>query len=471
MTPAPSTEWVRAEAKRLAPLLEGQHAVVISGPDADTSAAVALAIAHLHGATRRVAIADLVGDVRVLTEAVFGGDEDPHGISDSFLYGVSLNRIARPIDPSGNVFLMPSGTEPVALEAVYRNDRWRRLGAGFQQVGALLLVVAVRDVNGFDSLCQYVGALLPVGESSPPAIPDVQTLWLAPPPPPAERVRQVERARVVATEDRGQRQSRMLATLAAAAAVVLLGLAAWPKVQSRFASEPSDSAATDSTRLADSSNPDDTTASEAAGTIAVEAAIGPPVANGAAATDSASAARTASAPTRAPRTGALVVANPGDADRAASFAVYFVSANTVDEARPPARVDALAAVAVSPVPIGPSAARWFRVTVGAGADSAQAVALLNRLRQADQIGANSGSIIRVPYAFRLEEGLAVEMTSDAIARWAQRGIRAYALRQTSGDVTVYTGAFQTPIQATMLADSLHGVGIPPTLVYRTGRTF
>lgn len=466
-----SADWVQEEARRLAPLLEGQFAAVVSGPNPEAAAAIALAIAKLHGATRRVAIADLVGDVPVLRDAVVGDDDDPHGISDSFLYGVSLNRIARPIDPSGNVFLMPSGTEAVAMESVYRNDRWRRLGAGFQQVGALLLVVAVRDVAGFDALCQYVGALLPVGESSRPSIPDVKTLWLAPPPPPPEAVRKVERAREVATEDKGQRQSRLLATLAAAAAVVLLGLAAWPTVQARFfpdsigAVDAESQVAADSSAmsLSDGSAGEAQAANEAAGTIAVEAVIGPPVTDSAA-TDSAPAPRP-------PRTGDLVVLNAADSSNAAAFAVYFVSANTVEEARPPARVDALAAVAVSPVPLGANGARWFRVTVGAGTDSTQAVALLTRLREAEQIGVTSGSIIRVPYAFRLEEGLAVEMTSDAIERWGRRGIRAYALRQTSGDVTLYTGAFQTPIQATMLADSLHGVGIPPMLVYRTGRTF
>jgi len=172
------------------------------------------------------------------------------------------------------------------------------------------------------------------------------------------------------------------------------------------------------------------------------------------------------------RAGSLVVSNPGDSAQAAAFAVYFVAANTIEEAKPPEQVDALSAVAISPVRLGADGAQWFRVTVGAGTDSAQAVAMLKRLRDAEQFGAaTSGSIIRVPFAFRLEEGVTVDASSEAIARWAQRGIRAYALRQTSGAVTLYTGAFQTPAQASLLADSLFGAGIAPTLVYRTGRTF
>ncbi len=459
MTLGPDRTWAEAEAVRLAPLLEGQYAAVVTGPDVNIAAMVALEIARVHGATRRVAIADLVGDVPPLRNAIIGDDDDPHGISDSFLYGVSLNRIAKPIDATGNVFLMPSGTESVALEAVYGNDRWRKLAAGFQQVGALLLIVAVRDVPGFDLLCQYVGAVLPIGNDVPPTIANVNTLWIAPPPPPVEEIRKVVRAREEATVDRGQRTSRVLAGLAAAAALVVLGLAAWPSVQARFFPAAAIGAVDSTLTATDSSG----AAMESAGTIAVEAAIGVD----SAATDSARIDST----TAALPAGPLVVSNPGDSAQAAAFAVYFVAANTIEEARPPSQLDALSAVAISPVRLGADGARWYRVTVGAGSDSAQALALLTRLRDAEQIGATSGSIIRVPFAFRIEEGVAVDASGAAIARWMQRGIRAYALRQTNGAVTLYTGAFQTPAQAALLADSLRVAGIPPTLVYRTGRTF
>lgn len=454
--------WVETEARRLAPLLEGQSAVVITGSDVNAAAAVALSLARLHGATRRVAIADLVGDVAPLQNAIVGDDDDPHGISDSFLYGVSLNRIARPVDATGNVFLMPSGTEAVALEAVYSNERWRKLAAGFQQVNALLLIVAVRDVPGFDALCQFVGALLPIGDAVPPSIADVKTLFIAPPPPPVEAVRKVVRAREEATVDGGQRRSRLFAMLAAAAAVVWLGLTAWPSLQARFF-PPDPISSADVTPIAGDST---TVSAVSAGTIAVNQAVG-------SASDSTGAVGDSSAQrsTPAASAGPLTIANPADSLQAASFAVYFVAANTVDEARPPELVSALSAVAISPVRLGADGSRWYRVTVGAGSDSSQAAALLERLRQAEQLGATSGSIIRVPFAFRLEEGLSVETSDQALSRWSARGIRAYALRQTNGAVTLYTGAFQSPAQATLLADSLVGAGISPTLVYRTGRTF
>jgi hypothetical protein len=48
---------------------------------------------------------------------------------------------------------------------------------------------------------------------------------------------------------------------------------------------------------------------------------------------------------------------------------------------------------------------------------------------------------------------------------------AYALRQGDGSATLYTGAFESSWQATVLADSLRAVGVAPVLVYRTGRGF
>jgi hypothetical protein len=48
---------------------------------------------------------------------------------------------------------------------------------------------------------------------------------------------------------------------------------------------------------------------------------------------------------------------------------------------------------------------------------------------------------------------------------------AYALLQPDGSAIVYTGAFESPTQATLLADSLRALRVAPVLVYRTGRAF
>ena len=58
-----------------------------------------------------------------------------------------------------------------------------------------------------------------------------------------------------------------------------------------------------------------------------------------------------------------------------------------------------------------------------------------------------------------------------LAALSTRGIMAYALRQTDGSVSVYTGAFESPTQASALRIPLRAVGVAPVLAYRTGRGF
>ena len=230
--PASAPESWENEGQQLAPLFDTICAAVIAGTDTQAAAQTAIGIARVQGARRRVAIADLIGEAPAL-EAL-NRSEDPHGISDSFLYGVSLNRIARQVNAAGSVFLMPSGTEAVAHEAVYANERWRRLAAGFEQVGALLLIVAVPGTPGFAELCSYVGAVMPVGDTrfptpvgiaiiAPPAAP-------APPPPPPPPEEHVARAREAATETTDGKRRKLMAAVVALFAVAIAVGAYWSKI-------------------------------------------------------------------------------------------------------------------------------------------------------------------------------------------------------------------------------------------------
>ena len=136
-------------------------------------------------------------------------------------------------------------------------------------------------------------------------------------------------------------------------------------------------------------------------------------------------------------------------------------------ALPISRVRSLAAVAMSPVP--EAGEQWVRVTVGASTTRAGAEAQLEKLRGDRIVG--GGSIISVPFALRLEAGVASGAVSARLAEFTKRGLMPYALQQADGSATLYTGAFETPVQATTLADSLRALGITPVLAYRTGRTF
>lgn len=449
----PFISW-EALGRNAASLLDSVNAVVIAGPDPVAAASFALGIARVHGSTRRVAIADLVGEVAPL-QALITGD-DGHGISDSFLYGVSLNKIARPLEGSGNVFLMPSGTESVANEAVYRNDRWRKLAAGFHQVGALLLVIAVPETPGFAELCAFVGAVFPMGDPAPAPPAGVPVIAMPRPTPPAV-ARVVEKAKATGSEDPQSRNTKLIAAFFAILALAIVVGAMSPKIASYLPASIAKLLPGSSKR------------SKAPGADSVGAKSGDSLKSGAAATTGDSTRPVASSAI-SPVSASAAVANPADSAAASLFAVYLVAGSTREAATEP-RIQTLPAVAISPVILDGDSVQWFRVTVGASEDSASALALLTRLRTAKILGQASGTIVRVPYAFRLEEGLSVEAAPRIIAEYDKRGISAYALKQDDGKVSIYTGAHETVKKAAYLGDSLRTQGVKAVLVYRTGRAF
>ena len=114
------TGW-EAAGRQIAPMLGSYSAAVITGTDALAAAHVAIGIGLAEAEHRRVAIGDLVGEIEPIQALVTS--DDPHGISDSFAFGVSLNKIAQPIDTTGNLFIMPSGTGSVADPEIFRNAR------------------------------------------------------------------------------------------------------------------------------------------------------------------------------------------------------------------------------------------------------------------------------------------------------------------------------------------------------------
>jgi hypothetical protein len=454
------------EGRRLAPLLDGVSAVVVAANDPSVAVSVAIGVARAHGQRRRVAIADLIGESPAI-EALLTGD-DPHGIADSFLYGVSLNKIARPMQGADNVFLMPSGTEAVDHQDVYANDRWRRLAAGFHQVGALLIVVARPQVPGFAELCGFIGSVMPVGETAFPAPPGIPLIAPpAPPPPPAAEPAEAPkreskaRAREAAQQDESSRKRRLWVLLILLAAIAVAVGALWPQIVERLPA-PLAALVTGAPPAPDSAAvvvpptpmnvapPADSLQRDSLGNVMGDSTR----------QDSTAADSVAALP-------APTVANPADSAAAARYAVYFATANTRAAAMPDPKVRALEAVALSPVMEGTE--QWFRVTVGAASERSEAEALLTRLRNEKVIG--SGSIVSVPLAFRIETKVTTPLVPTRLAALATRGVIAYALRQTDGSATIYTGAYESPSQAIPLAESLRAAGVAPVLVYRTGRAF
>src|SRR5690606_33510440 len=91
-------------------------------------------------------------------------DDDPHGIVDVLLHGVSLTRVSRRVDEAGQLSVVPTGSQAVD-EYVYRHDRWRRLRSLFQQNGQLLLLVAPASAGLVDSLAAPSDGVVAVGRT------------------------------------------------------------------------------------------------------------------------------------------------------------------------------------------------------------------------------------------------------------------------------------------------------------------
>ena len=454
-----SSYW-EAEGRRLGPLLDDVYATVVAATDNGIAASVALGLARAQGTRRRVAIADLVGELPQL-EALLTGD-DPHGVADSFRYGVSLNKIARPINQEGSIFLMPSGTESVANVEIYDNDRWRRLAAGFHEVGALLLVVADSRTAGFAELCSFIGALTPAGESTNIEAPAGVRL-IAPPTQAAPSIPlaslktparvSTAKARAVAAEDSSSRRRNTFAFLLVVAVIAsAIGAFLWPRIQPLLPASivsllPGAAATNDSSRIATSQQQEVTreSANDAANTVSRDSSIADSIA----------------------KMEPLAVSNPGDSTRSSRYSIYFTTANTRDAAMPDKSVLALPAVAMSPVREGSEV--WYRVTIGASADRQAANAMLTDLRSREKLTA--GNVLDVPYALLLDQNIAAAEVNTTLNEYMRRGIIAYALRQANGQATIMTGAFENPGQSNILADSLQRIGITPVLIYRTGRTF
>src|SRR5205085_12150573 len=105
----------------------------------------------------------------------------PHGIVDSFQFGVSLNRIAHAVPESGELFIIPSGSSPVIPEELFPNPRWRRLSGGFREVGALLVLAARADAANLRELVDSTDGAIIVGDTVPADLPVAQSLaWLRP---------------------------------------------------------------------------------------------------------------------------------------------------------------------------------------------------------------------------------------------------------------------------------------------------
>jgi hypothetical protein len=420
LTPA---AWEK-EGRRLGTLFDAHGCALVVGEDPTAAALVALGIGRVQARYRRVAVADLAGDLEPLRHYVAGGET--HGIVDSFQYGVSINRIAAPIDELGNLFVMPSGSDAVT-EEILRSPRWTKLANGFRQEGALLLLVAPRAASGVDALVPATDGVVLVGDTP---VPDGWPLLgtARPPRPPSPPVSTV-------SERRQQRSETPAWARRLGVGAALVGLAAIGVIWVGRARPVDDSAV----------------ATDAAGT----------------------AVPTGELANAAPAAPAIPVANPEDSARASRWAVEVMLANVEADARRMAATlaDSVAGVVVTPVAVSGDSEHWFRVLVGAFADSSAADSALGALRARGLVSPDGGARVSRPFALLLQRDIPAEAAPGILTELAGRGIEGYALEQGDGTARLFAGAFAAPDEAESLAASLRLMGVEPTLVYRTGRAY
>jgi hypothetical protein len=422
---APSKRWQEL-ARDAAPLLKDRTCIVIAGERDEDAANVALALAHAHVGTRRVAIVDAVGELGPL-QRLMPHDARPHGVLDHFLHGVSLRKIAHAVNRDGTLFILPSGVGPFEYDTLLRRERWRRLIMAFRGEGALLCIVLPRDAAGLAAFVEDTDGIVLVGDVEYPesrhVIARVPGARRSSADTTVAAVTPALHSRAFARWTREARPTRVALLAAAVVATVSVGaILMWNRR----------TGATEPTRPPDA----------AVAVLSTEAAMG----------------------------GAVVLSEADSAD-AAAYSVDMVMLNNVADAGRQLREElrTIPAATYSPVHLGADSARWYRVLVGAWREERQADSALQALRDAGTLPMGFGSVRRTPYAVRVAD----DMTSAAaIARAAElrsQGLPAYVLGRDEGHAAVYAGAFETPSQAVPLLDIFRRAGIDATVAYRIGR--
>ena len=447
-------DWTE-RGRELAATLDASHAVVVVGSDPVATTEVALGIARVQASHRRVAVADLFGEAPPLQALV--ASDDPHGIVDSFLFGVSLNRVAHGVPDSGELFIIPSGSSPIDYEDIFANPRWRRLAAGFREVGALLVLAAPADAANLAELVFSTDGAVIVGDAVPGEIPVAQTLaWLRPRRSGLTTIAgSAPLAIIEAAREKPRRDRRRYVASSAGLLMTLgfIGVAFWFAYRP-FASDrpPQRSGTPESSSLAGRLSTDSAallarTDSLHRDSVARAAAVAPAV---------------DSFPLLAPENGR-------DSAIAAGWAIRLEQTNTKSGAILDLRGR------FETVPAGTYGfdlrTRFFLLVAGAYRTRASAESLLVQLRNQKVLAPGIGSVTSLPFAFMVQADVPTADVPARLARFAARGQPVYALRQPNGAANLYFGAYESAPQAALAVPTAREAGLTPTLVYRIGRVF
>ena len=380
---------------------------VVVGESSPGTALAAIAAGRAMARNRIVTVVDLIGDVpplRALAE-----DDDPHGVSDCFEYGISPKAVTRRTHANEQMYVISGGTDTIDYARVLPSERWAKLVAEYSKAGALLLFVAVARSPGLAELIARTDGVIAVGavEGQLPA--GVKVLANATPPP-----RRIVARHPDEDADAGSRWGRRMMVVAAAA---VIAFAAW-----LFAPRRASQAVAAAPPRADTTV-----------TTTASAQLGAPVPGPAA---------------KAPGSAAFAL-------RASTAPTYAAALRLVRDSA----IEAVGPATVVPV-IDSNGTTRYEVIAGAFEDTASAEAA---------VAAHGGIVVHVPLALRLADSIPADSARALAAAYMKRGIPAYSLEFSKGLAAVYAGAFGAGDDALPLTTSLRKAGLAPVLVLRTGR--
>lgn len=430
-------DWEGA-GHELGETLGAYNAIVVIGTSPVSTGQVAVGIARAQAMHRRVALGDLFAESPPIQALVH--TDDPHGLVDCFLYGVSITKIAYEVPDAGELFVMPSGSDAPTYEEILPNPRWQRLTAGFREMQALLVLAAPASAPRLADLIAVTDGVILVGEAAPGLLPDVPVLGSVREPRPVV----VRRTAPVTPAGSGFSRGRSAAFAGIALTLIAAGIVLWLAYRPLAGPKrPRRGPKTDSTGV------------EASGIPKLDSAV-----KDSARADSATA----------PPAPGLLVANPADSAAGAAFAVELIATNTQAGAIFKLQKEGKDLPAATFAPTMIQGVRWFKVVSGAFETSQGADSLLNGLKRRKLL-LGGESVVRLPFAFLIDSGVPAAAVPRMVEEYTNRGQPVYGLRQRNGTAWLLVGAFETADQASLYAESLRASGIVPVLVYRKGRTF
>lgn len=427
------------EGERIALDLDESAAALITGRDPRAAARVALAIARVQARRRRVAVVDAVGDLAPIAKLL--PEDAEHGLVDMLTHGVSLGRVAVPVDRAGNLFVIPSGAPPFDMDELCASDRWPQLAGSFRDAGALLLVVASANSQALQRITAHFDGAIIAGDGDAP--PGARLLARAR----NEEAKEKLAARTPARRMNTPRAPFWVAIAATVLAVIALG---WWAVQSSFdPNHAGTSSITSAGAVVDGNAP-----------VAIEPGG---VSSASAASVAASAPEQQSPPAEEA---------PIDPSTTVPFGVALSQYNNVTAALTRIAQEAargIPASTYSPVYDANLGRQVYLVIAGAFHDSTDATALLRSMRRQRALERGQGHVIDAPFAVLVRAGLSAKEEDSLLTAYRLKGLPVYSLVQPDGGMSIYAGAFRSAADAKPLLDMFDANGERPRIVERAGR--